>query len=139
MASKKDFSADEWTQLQHGLAGTVLLVSVSDPGLFDTFKEAGAAAKHYKAARSNNTSELVRELSAEPGMGFGLGKNPQQLETETLSALRTAVATLKDKAPGDAEAYKQFILEVAQSVAEAAKGTSAAESAEIEKIRAALS
>jgi hypothetical protein len=138
MASKKDFTADEWTQLQNGLAGTVLLVSVSDPGLFDTFKEAGAAAKHYKEARSNNTSELVRELSAEPGMGFGLGKNPQQLETETLSALRTAVATLKDKAPADAEAYKQFLLEVAQSVAGAAKGTSAAESAEIEKIRGAL-
>jgi hypothetical protein len=138
MASKKDFTADEWAQLQHGLAGTVLLVSVSDPGLFDTFKEAGAAAKHYKEARSNNTSELVRELSAEPGMGFGLGKNPQELETETLSALRTAVATLKDKAPDDAEAYKQFVLEVAQSVAGAAKGTSAAESAEIEKIRGAL-
>jgi iron uptake system EfeUOB component EfeO/EfeM len=71
-------------------------------------------------------------------MGFGLGKNPQELETETLSALRTAVATLKDKAPDDAEAYKQFVLEVAQSVAGAAKGTSAAESAEIEKIRGAL-
>ena len=77
MASKKDFAADEWAQLQHGLAGTVLLVSVSDPGLFDTFKEAGAAAKHYAEARRNNASELVRELSADPGMGFGLGKNPR--------------------------------------------------------------
>jgi hypothetical protein len=125
MASKKDFAADEWTQLQHGLAGTVLLVSVSDPGLFDTFKEAGVAAKHYADARRNNTSELVRELSGEPGMGFGLGKKPQELETETLSA-------------DEADAYKQFVLEVAQSVAEAAKGTSAAESAEIEKIRSAL-
>jgi hypothetical protein len=138
MASKKDFTADEWTQLQHGLAGTVLLVSVSDPGLFDTFKEAGAAAKHYADARRNNTSELVRELSGDPGMGFGLGKNPQQLETETLSALRAAASALKEKAPDEADAYKQFVLEVAQSVAEAAKGTSAAESAEIEKIRTAL-
>ncbi|MDX6399715.1 MAG: hypothetical protein QOF27_321 [Gaiellaceae bacterium] len=138
MASKKDFAAEEWTQLQHGLAGTVLLVSVSDPGLFDTFKEAGAAAKHYADARRNNTSELVRELSGEPGMGFGLGKKPQELETETLSALRAAASTLKEKAPDEADAYKQFVLEVAQSVAEAAKGTSAAESAEIEKIRGAL-
>ena len=138
MASKKDFTADEWTQLQHGLAGTVLLVSVSDPGLFDTFKEAGAAAKHYADARRNNTSELVRELSGDPGMGFGLGKNPQQLETETLSALRAAASALKEKAPDEADAYKQFVLDVAQSVAEAAKGTSAAESAEIEKIRTAL-
>jgi hypothetical protein len=135
---EKDFAADEWAHLQHGLAGTVLLVSVSDPGLFDTFKEAGAAVKHYKEARRNNASELVRELSADPGMGFGLGKNPQQLETETLSALSAAATTLKEKAPDDAAAYKQFVLAVAESVAEAAKGTSAAESAEIEKIRSAL-
>jgi protein-disulfide isomerase-like protein with CxxC motif len=138
MANKKDFTADEWAQLQHGLAGTVLLVSVSDPGLFDTFKEAGTAAKHYAEARRNNASELVRELSADAGMGFGLGKNPQQLETETMSALRGASTTLKKKAPDDADAYKQFVLEVAQSVAEAAKGTSAAESAEIDKVRSAL-
>jgi hypothetical protein len=138
MASKQDFTGDEWTQLQHGLAGTVLLVSVSDPGLFDTFKEAGAAAKHYADARRNSASELVRDLSSDPGIGFGLGKNPQQLETETVSALRAAMAALKQKAPDDADAYKQFVLDVAQSVAEAAKGTSAGESAEIEKIRTAL-
>jgi hypothetical protein len=138
MASKEDFAADEWAQLQHGLAGTVLLVSVSDPGLFDTFKEAGAAAKHYKDARSNNASDLVRDLSADPGMGFGLGKNPQELETETLSALRAAATVLKEKAPDDSDAYRQFVLEVAKSVADAAKGTSAAESAEMEKIRGAL-
>ena len=138
MATKNDFNADEWTQLQHGLAGTALLVAVSDRGLFDTFKEAGAAGKHFADARKNNSSELVRELSADPGMRFGLGKNPEQLETETLSALRAAMATVKDKAPDDAEAYKQFVVDIAQSVAEAAKGTSAAESAEVEKIRSAL-
>ena len=97
-----------------------------------------AAAKHYAEARPNNANELVRELSADPGMGFGLGKNPQQLETETMSALRAAATTLQKKAPDDADAYKQFVLEVARSVAEAAKGTSAAESTEIEKIRSAL-
>jgi hypothetical protein len=77
------------------LAGTVLLVSVSDPGLFDTFKEAGAAAKHYKDARSNSVSELVRELSADPGMGFGLGKNPQQLETENVVRARRGGVNLE--------------------------------------------
>jgi hypothetical protein len=139
MATKQDFTADEWTQLQHGVAGTVLLVSVSDPGLFDTFKEAGAATKHYKDARSNNTSELVRNLAADPAKSFGFGKNPQELEAETISALHAAATTLKEKAPDEAEAYKQFVLEVAQSVAEATKGTSAAENAEIEKLRSALS
>ena len=80
----------------------------------------------------------MRELSGDPGFGFGLGKNPQQLETETLSALRAAASMLKEKAPDEADAYKQFVLEVAESVADASKGTSAAESAEIEKIRSAL-
>jgi hypothetical protein len=139
VATKKDLTADEWTQLQHGLAGTALLVSVSDPSLFDSFKEAGAVRKHYSDAHRNNPSELVRELVAEPGMSFGFGKRPEQLETETIAALRTATSTLRAKAPEDADAYKQFVLEVAQSVAEAAKGTSAAESAEIEKIRSAVS
>ena len=138
MTGKRDLSADEWTQLQHGLAGTALLVSVSDPGLFDTFKEAGAAAKHFAEAHRSSDSELVRELSADAGMSFGLGKSPQQLESETLSALQGAAAALKQKDPAEAEAYKRFVLEVAQSVAEAAKGTSASESAEIDKIRAAL-
>jgi hypothetical protein len=138
MATKKDLSADEWTQLQHGLAGTALLVSVSDPGLFDSFKEAGAIRRHYSHAHRNNASELVRELVAEPGMSFGFGKSPQQLETETLAALRAGASTLKAKAPEDADAYKQFVLEIAQSVAEAAEGTSVAESAEVEKIRSAL-
>jgi len=51
-----------------------------------------------------------------------------------LAVLRRQVA----RPPDEADAYKQFVLEVARSVAEAAKGTSAAESAEIEKIRSAL-
>ena len=56
MATKKDLSADEWAELQHGLAGTVLLVSVSDPGLFDSFKEAGAVRKHYSTATTQANS-----------------------------------------------------------------------------------
>ena len=71
-------------------------------------------------------------------MSFGFGKGPQQLETETLTALQAGASMLMEKAPEDADAYKQFVLEVAQSLAQAAKGTSAAESAEIEKIRSAL-
>ena len=139
MASKKDFSADEWTKLQHGLAGTVLLVSLSDPGLFDTFKEAGAAARHYAEARRNNASELVRDLSADPGLGFGLGMSPQALETETTSALGAAAAALKQKAPDELDAYRQFVVEVAQSVAGAAKGTSEAETAVVAKLESVLS
>jgi hypothetical protein len=138
VAGKADFTQEEWEQLQHAVTGTTLLVSISDPGLFDTFKEAGAAARHLADARSKSQSELVRELAGSPARGFGFGKNPQQLESETLDALRAAAAAVKAKAPDEAEAFKQFVLDVAQSVAEAAKGVDAGESGAIEKIRSGL-
>jgi hypothetical protein len=64
--------------------------------------------------------------------------NPEELETETLAALQTAKTTLETKAPDELDAYRQFVLEVAQSVADAAGGGEAAESGAIEKVRSAL-
>jgi hypothetical protein len=48
------------------------------------------------------------------------------------------MTTLQSKAPDDAPAYREFVLNVVKSVAEAAKDTAAAESDAIEKIQAAL-
>lgn len=138
MAGRSDFSAEEWEQLQRGAAGTVLLVSISDPGLFETFKEARAATRELSEARERNTSELVRELAEQPPVGFGLGMSPQELETETLAALRGAAAALRAKAPDELDAYRRFVLDVAESVAEAAEDVAAAETGAIAKIRAAL-
>lgn len=138
MAGKTDFTADEWGQLQRGVMGTTLLVSISDPGLFDTFREAGAAGRYLAQARQANSSELVRELAQDPVMGFGMGMNQQQLETETLDALRSALAAIRAKAPDEADAYRQFVLDVAQAVADATDGVGGGETASIEKLRTAM-
>ena len=138
MARKEDFTAEEWGQLQKGATGAALLVSVSDPGFFETFKEAGAAARHMAEARRDNSSELVRELGESPARAFGLGMTPEQVETETLEALRTGTAALKAKAPDEADAYREFVLSVARSVAEAAEDVDTSETGAIEKIRSAL-
>jgi hypothetical protein len=138
MATKTDFTEQEWDQLHKGVTGAGLLVSMSDRGFFDTFKEAGALAKHLAEARKNASSDLVRELSQTGGAGFGLGTSPTELESETLEALRSAVSTLEKKAPEDAEPYRKFVLEVAESVGRAAGGGDTAESGALEKIRAAL-
>jgi hypothetical protein len=138
MTSKADFSEQEWETLQKGVTGAGLLVSVSDKSFFDTFKEAGALAKHMSEARESHDSDLVRELAAIKGSGFGLTSKPDEVERETLDAERSAVALLREKAPDDLEAYRSFVLDVAQSVAEAAKGVGAVETGAIEKIRTAL-
>ena len=138
MTGKADFTEQEWETLKKGVSGAGVLVSVSDRGFFDTFKEAGALAKHLSGAREGHDSELVRELSESRGTGFGLTASPDEVERETIEALRSAVAILQSKAPDELDAYRSFVLGVAESVADAAKGVGAGESAAIEKVRAAL-
>jgi hypothetical protein len=139
MAKRSDFTEQEWESLQKGVTGAGLLVSLSDRGFFDTFKEAGALAKHVAQAKQNNSSELVRELADVHGSGFGLTSSPEKVEQETIHALETAKTTLESKAPDEVDAYRQFVLDVAQSVAQAASGGEAPETRAVEKVRSAVS
>ena len=138
MATKDDFTEQEWETLYKGVTGAGLLVSTSDAGFFDTFKEAGALARHLREARENASSDVVRELAQTGGSGFGLGTSSTELEGETLEALRSAVSILERKAPEDLDGYRAFVLEVAESVGRAAGGGDAAEAATLEKIRTAV-
>jgi hypothetical protein len=138
MAKKADFTEQEWESLQKGVVGAGLLVSLSDRSFFDTFKEAGALGKHVAHAKQGSSSDLVRDLADLHGTGFGLTASPDKVENETLDALRTAKTTLESKAPDELEPYRQFVVEVAQSVADAAGGGDAAESGAIEKVRSAV-
>jgi hypothetical protein len=138
MAAKTDFTAEEWDALQKGVTGAGLLVSLADRSFFDTFKEVGALTKHLGEARSKSTNPLISELAQVRGTGFGLRASPQEIEAETTQALRSSMSTLKAKAPDAAQAYRDFVLDVARSVGEAVKGTSTAESDAIQKIDAAL-
>ena len=138
MAGKTDFTEQEWELLHKGVTGAGLLVSLSDRSFFDTFKEAGALAKHMANARQSS-SQLVKELAASGGgTGFGLASTPDKVETETLEALRSAAGALEQKAPDELEPYKRFVLEVAESVGKAAGGGDQSEGAALQKIRSAL-
>lgn len=138
MASKADFTDQEWEQLRRGVTGAGLYVSLADRSLFDTFKEAGALAKHLREARGGSESQLIRELAEGGGTGFGLTSSPDEVERGTLDSLRSAIATLEQKAPDEAGAYRSFVMEVARSVANAAGGGEKAESEAIGRIEAAL-
>lgn len=138
MAGKADFTEQEWETMHKGVAGAGLLVSISDRGFFDSFKEAGALAKHLAEARRDGTNQLVQELAETRGTGFGITSSPDDVETQTLADLRAATATLQSKAPDDLAAYRAFVLDVAQSVADAAGGGETAEAAALAKIRSAL-
>jgi tellurite resistance protein len=64
--------------------------------------------------------------------------SPEEIEQSTAAALGQAVAALEAKSPEDLPAYRQLVLEVAESVAQAAKGVSPQENQALDRIRAAL-
>jgi hypothetical protein len=138
MAGKADFTEEEWEQLRKGATGAGLLVSASDRSFFDSFKEAGSLAKHLAGGKSGD-SQLVRELAGERGSGFGVRSSQEELESGTFEALRSSVATLRQKAPDELDAYRAFVLDVADRVGKAAGGGEEAEAATLGKIKQALS
>jgi hypothetical protein len=138
MATKADFTDDEWKALQTGISGAGMLVAVSDAGFFDTFKEASALAKHISAAHTANDDPLVREIADIHHNPFGVTSSPSEVEQGTMGSLQTGISALQAKAPDSVEAYRKLVLDVANSVAEAASGVKPNETAAIEKITAAL-
>ena len=138
MATRADFTDEEWKTLQSGVTGAGTYVSLADRRFFDSFKEAGALAHHLRDAHEHNDSALMRDLATGHERPFGLTASPEEIENRTVTALQQAVATLTAKAPDEVPAYRQLVLDVAQSVAEAAKGVSPQENSALERIRDAL-
>jgi tellurite resistance protein len=138
MATKADFTEDEWKAMQKGVTGTGMLVSIGDRDFTDSFGEASALAKYLAEQSAQNESELIRELAHTHGTGFGMTASPQKIEAETLDSLRSATATLAAKAPDEANAYRELVLGVADHVANAKGGVQAGETAALDKITEAL-
>jgi hypothetical protein len=138
MATKADFTDDEWKAMESGITGAGMFVASVDRGFFDNFKEASALAKHLSAAHEKSESPLIRELASGHDRPFGMTASPAEIEQSTVEALQQGVAALQAKSPADLPAYKALVLDVAESVAAAAKDVSAQENQAIEHIRAAL-
>ena len=138
MATKGDFTEEEWKAMQKGVTGAGMLVSAGDRDFTDSFGEAGALAKYLAGQRETSESELVRELANVRSSGFGLTDSAQEVQAETLAALRDALATLAAKAPDEMSAYRRLVLDAAEAVAEAKGGVKPGETAALEAIKGAL-
>ena len=138
MATKADFTEDEWETMSKGVTGAGMLVSIGDRDFTDTFGEVAALTKRLSEERKEGQSELIRELATGRPKGFGLTASSQEVEAKTLEALRSASAILAAKAPEEAAAYRQLVLDVAESVASAKGGVKPGETDATEKIEDAL-
>jgi hypothetical protein len=148
MTGKADFNAEVWELVLSAPPSAGLIVATAQRG--GTFRESFSIAKAYTEARQRHAeSELLDEIvSAKPEMDVKRYSSADELERELLQRLRDAVALVEQKAtPEEAEAYKRFIVDLAERVAEAHKEgflgltgdrVSEAERAAIAKIKEAV-
>jgi len=140
VASKNDFTEEQWHVLQWAISNSITFVSMSDRGFWDTFKEASGVAKVIAAARAESDNQLVRDLASDlkAGRDKEAMANPADVAGGVTERLAEAAALVAEKAPEDLEAFKAFILSISEAAAEAADGVAPAEAGAIDKIRAAL-
>ena len=139
MATKADFTEAEWDALEQGITGSGMLVSLADRDFTDSFGEAGAMAKYLQGQQVAGASQLIRELAKTHGTGFGLGTSPDKMRDGTIAALQSSVQVLTTKAPDEVDGYRQLVLGLAQTVAEAkGGGVAPVEGSMVAEIRAAL-
>ena len=150
MTTKADFNADEWATLAQGPLMAAMQVVAAERG--GTIRESLAVGRAYTDARKHQgDSPLLDELVATPP-----ALDPSQLQqaggdlkAHADEQLAAAVRVLDAKAtPEEAQAYKQFVLTVAEAAANAnreggfigigGKPVSASEQAVLDALRGTL-
>jgi hypothetical protein len=120
MTEKGSFTPEEWDLILEGPPSAGLVVSTAERG--GTFREAFSIAKAYTEARKRHgESELLDEIvSAKPEVDRSRHGSVAELREHALGRIREAVSLLDQKAtPEEVEAYRGFVLAVADRVATA--------------------
>lgn len=123
MTTKADFNAEEWSTVVNGPLYACMHVISADRG--GTLRESLAMSRAYQEARAHHgESELLDELvksppAIDPDRLREAGGNIGVVAT---NQLREAIAILDAKATAaETDAYKRFVMTVAQAVASAHK------------------
>ena len=120
MTGKSDFAPEEWDLILQGPPSAGLIVATAQRG--GTLRESISIAKAYVEARQQHgDSELLDEIVAsKPEIDHTRYRSVDELKEHGLQHLRDSVALLERKAtPAEVEAYRQFVLTLADRVANA--------------------
>ena len=134
MADKSNFTADEWKLLLEGVTMAGIAVSAADPsGLWGLLKESFASGSELvKAKMDPAANSLIKAVvvdfetaegrtTARDGLKEKLkGLKPADIPAKCIETLRQVAAVVDTKAPADAAAFKGWLRQISQHVAEAA-------------------
>jgi hypothetical protein len=143
MTSKAAFTPEEWEAiLEAPMSAGMIVVTAARGG---TFSETFAIGKAYTEARKQHgQSELLDEiLASKPKVDHSRYRSFEEMQEHGLQHVRDAVDALQRKAAADeVDGYRRFVLNVAETVAEAHRedgvSVSPAEQTAIDGISASL-
>jgi hypothetical protein len=135
MTDKSNFTPEEWKLLLESVMMAGIAVTAAEPsGLWGMLKESLASGSALaQAQRDPGSGPLVKAVVAdfETPQGQSIardglreklaGRNPAELKAQCIETLRQAGALIDNKAPDDARAFKGWLREISQHVAEASK------------------
>lgn len=120
MTTKADFTDEEWKILLEAPPSAGLVVVMSDRG--GSIKESFSMAKVYADTREQQgESDLLDEIvSAKPEMDRERHGSAEEMKQACLDRLRNSIEVLQAKATQEeVEEYRQFVLRLAERVANA--------------------
>lgn len=132
MANRNNFTPEEWTKVLESIIAAGLAISAADPsGWWGTLKEAAAGTPALRdAKRDPKSNELIRAAIADfersdDGSILAMRDRfaqaePTECVQRSLASLREVSAIVDVKAPDEAAAFKTWLCEISQKVAEAA-------------------
>jgi len=133
MADKSTFTSDEWKTLLESVMAAGLAVTAAEPhGLWGLLQESFASGKMLaKAKMDTGSNPLIKAVVDDFATGEGrstardglqeqlTGKKAAEVKTACIEILGKVDGILSAKALGDAAAFKNWLRQISQSVAEA--------------------
>jgi len=133
MADKSSFTPDEWKLLLESVMMAGIAVSAADPsGLWGLLKESFAGGAALAAVKTDPTAKpLIKAVVADfetsqgrtiarDGLAEKLrGLKPAEITVKCIETLGQAGALVDETAPDDAAAFKAWLRQISQHVAEA--------------------
>jgi len=135
--------------MQRAMTSAGYVVALSEGGVIDDMlSEILAVTQRLSGAGRNHPNQLVRELASMPHVQSGLRPEltPAAYEQQSLAAIRASTVLVAEKAPGDLESFRAFLVDLAEAAANAHRergflGTvrvTAAEKAAIVRVKKAM-
>jgi hypothetical protein len=135
MADKSNFTPEEWKLLLESVMMAGIAVTVAEPsGLWGLLKESFASGNALRQAKIDpGSSPLIKAVvadfetsqgqsTARDGLRAKLASSkPAEIKAQCIETLRQARALVDSKAPDGAAAFKGWLREISQHVAEASK------------------